>query len=146
MPYTLTYVISPYVGSRGGVGEVQPTSLAIDASGYIPGENTVSANGPAGISVSQSGTGVVLNIKVCDSSRAVYYPVGLAIQPQAGSTRAPTAVFPTARVSSSDSTVIVLDDLAQLPSASGSYEFVVLFQATNGNFGWLDPMILNEGN
>lgn len=145
MPYTLTYVISPFSGSRGSVGEVQPTSLAIDASGHLPGENVVTPNGPTGINVSKAGNGVVLNIKIGDSNRASYFPVGLAIQPLGGSSRAPTAVFPTARVSSSDNTIIVLDDLAQLPGAYGNYEFVVLFQAVNGNFGWLDPMISNEG-
>ncbi len=145
MSYTLTYMISPFVGSRGLVTEVAPTSLSIDASQHQPPENTVSANGPTGISVSKTGTGVVLNIKIRDSNRADYYPVGLAVQPQTGGSRTPGGVFPTANVSSSDNTVIVLTDLAQLPVAPGTYEFVVLFQAVNGNFGWLDPMITNDG-
>jgi len=145
MSYTLTYIISPFIGSRGSVTEVPPTSLNIDSSQHQPPENTVSANGPTGISVSKVGTGVVLNIKIRDSNKADYYPVGLAIQPQAGSTRTPGGVFPAAHVSTTDSTVIVLTDLAQLPVAPGPYEFVVLFQSTDGNFGWLDPMITNDG-
>jgi hypothetical protein len=145
MPYTLTYRIPVFGGSRGGVGEASPTSLNIDASGYIRGENVVTANGPTGISVSQQGTGVTLNIKIQDSNLTYYYPVGLAIQPLAGSQRAPSSVFPGSHVSSTDPTTVVLADLAQVPGAPGAYEFVVLFQVSNGNFGWLDPMISNEG-
>lgn len=143
--YTLTYIISPFTGTRGLVAEVQPTSLSIDASQHQPPENVVSASGPTGISVSKAGTGVTLNIRIRDSGKTDYYPVGLAIQPQAGSTRSPDGVFPTAHVSTTDSKVIVLTDLAQLPVAAGAYEFVVLFQSIDGNFGWLDPMITNDG-
>jgi hypothetical protein len=146
MSYTLTYYINAFPGERGTVPEVQPTSLNIDGSLHIPGENTVTPNGPTGISVSQQGQGVTLNIKICGSGKSpyTYYPVGLAIQPQSGDKRPATGVFPTARVSEDGST-IVLADFAQLPDAAGYYEFVVLFQVSTGNFAWLDPMITNDG-
>ncbi len=142
MPYKLTYSIQPFTGTAGTVTTVAADSLDIDASGRSPDEGTVVADGTTGIAVSGA---VTLNIKIIDLSRtSIYYPVGLAVQPSNTGQRPPSNLFPLATVSPTDSKVIVLQDNDQAGGVSTSYEFVVMFQATNGNFGVLDPRISNS--
>jgi hypothetical protein len=137
MSYTLTYTIPTFTGTVGQVNPAVPTALAVVNNGGDTGTVT-----PTGTAISVSGGSVSLNISITDGTRTnTYYPVGLAIQPASGGTRTSSNVFPPASVSPTDNTVIVLGDN---DNASGIYEFVVLFQATNGNFGWLDPRITND--
>ena len=142
MPVTLTYVIPPFIGVLGQVTVAAPTSLGIDNSQHQSGEATVTPDGPTGIKVSPGS--VALNVRIQDGSRGIYYPVGLAVQPVTGGVRVPTTVFPVANVSPSDNTTIQLTDNSA--AGAGSYEFVVLFQAPNSNFGWLDPRIANDSS
>jgi hypothetical protein len=146
MPYTLTYTIDAFSGAVGQVLEAPATSLLLDASQRLPTENPVVQDGTS-ITVQEPGTGVTLNIRILSNGVRVstYYPVGLAIQPASGGVRPPATVFPVASVSKTDSTVIVLNDTPVL-GVTVSYEFVVLFQAPNGNFGWLDPRVTNDGD
>ena len=142
MPYKLSYTIQPFTGAPDVVTNVAADSLAIDASGRTPEEGTVVADGATGILVTGA---VTLNIRIVDTSRnSVYYPVGLAVQPTASGQRPPSALFPLASVSPTDTTTIVLQDNDVPGIAETSYEFVVLFQAVNGNFGILDPRISNS--
>jgi hypothetical protein len=137
MSYSLTYSIAPFTGSVGTVTTVLPTNLAVVDNGGDTG--TVTQDGTA---IEVSGGSVSLNIKITDGSRtSIYYPVGLAVQPAAGGTRTSDNVFPPATVDPNDNTTIVLGDN---DNQEGVYEFVVLFQATNGNFGVLDPRITND--
>ncbi len=137
MSYTLTYTIPTFTGSVGQVNPAVPNALAVVNHGGDVGTVT-----PCGTAITVSGGSVSLNIVISDGTRTnTYYPVGLAIQPTAGGSRAPSSVFPPATVSPTDNTVIVLGDNDNAP---GTYEFVVLFQANNGNFGWLDPRITND--
>jgi hypothetical protein len=137
MSYTLTYTIPTFTGTVGQVNPAVPTGLAVVANGGDAG--TVTQSGTA---ITVSGGSVSLNIIITDGVRTnTYYPVGLAIQPASGGSRTSANVFPPATVSPTDNTVMLLGDNDNAP---GIYEFVVLFQATNGNFGWLDPRITND--
>ncbi len=137
MSYTLTYTIPTFTGTVGQVNPAVPTGLTVVANGGDAGMVTSS-----GTAITVSGGSVSLNISITDGVRSnTYYPVGLAIQPASGGSRTSSNVFPPATVSATDNTVIVLGDNDNAP---GTYEFVVLFQANNGNFGWLDPRITND--
>jgi hypothetical protein len=99
------------------------------------------------LSVPQNGD-ITLNITICDGSSGsqtmVYFPVGLAVQGVVTSGKIPGRggpAFPKTTVSN-DGLSISLEDKNDANEV-GSYEFVILFQDSNGNFGILDPKIVN---
>ncbi len=144
MPCTLTYVIPSFEGQAGRLAEAVPQSLGIDSSRWLPGEATVTADGPSGISLSGAGR-MALRIRVRDAARRVYLPVGIATRPAVDEDDEPApapTVLPAETIPPREAGALELSDAQR--STPGSCGFVVLFQAPGGPIGWLDPRIVNE--
>lgn len=144
--YTITYQLAaPFVGSNGTIVNVVPATVTVSPTPNSKTPPYVApdpANGPTAVKVvgSQSINIVVLN---APGNPNMLYPVGIAVQNPAVRSR-PTSIFPTATVGTTNPPSMQLTDNAGSDQSGTSYEFVVLFQDSNGYIGTLDPRITND--
>ncbi len=148
--YNVTYTLTTrFIGGAGVVTNVPITGSTPTVSPVTQSRSgTVTVVGtPPNTSIQVVGS-VQMNIMISDVAGTgnVLYPLGLAVQNPSVRSRPNPAVFPLATVSALTPTVITVDDTASLDPTGTSYEFVVLFQDSNGYFGTLDPRIINDGD
>jgi hypothetical protein len=142
--YNLVYQLSlPFSGAPGQVTNTVAMTVSVTPSGVRQPPYVVPQGGPGGVAVCGN---VVMNISIIDGpgGNNTLYPLGLAVQYAGVRTRPSPAIFPLATVSPSTPTIITLGDNSSLDTPANNYEFVVLFQDINGNFGTLDPRIAND--
>jgi hypothetical protein len=141
-PYAAAYTVATFAGAPNVVTNAVATGVTVTpvaptplVSPYVVKDT--SAGAPPGAVVISGAVSVAITIS--DGSRNVFYPVGLAVQPTATRVRPAATLFPMSSVSGP--TITLTDN--DVPGTPTSYEFVVLFQDSNGNFGALDPKIGN---
>lgn len=145
--YTVTYQLgTPFAGSANGIVNVLPATVSVSPtanSKQPPYVATDPANGATAIKVVGSQTINIVILNAAAGAANTLYPVGIAVQNPAVRSR-PTLIFPTASVGSTNPPSMQLTDNAASDNSGTSYEFVLLFQDTNGFIGTLDPRITND--
>ncbi len=151
--YTCTYTISsatPFTPSATQVCTVLASSVAVSANNPPPGLPVVTdastAQNPAMIKVARTVPGqgqanVSIGLKITDSNSALYYPVGIGIKVAGTVSGGRPSNFPSTGADGDDPTQLNITDK---DISASTYDFVVLFQDANGNFGVLDPWIVNN--
>ena len=144
--YVVSYTLkNTFIGASNVVTNVPlGASVATVTPGPLSRTAYVALNGTPPTSSVKAVGAVQMNIIISDGTSNVFYPLGLAVQNPSVRSRPNPAVFPLASVVASAPSVIILDDTASLDPSGTSYEFVILFQDSNGYFGTLDPMITND--
>lgn len=74
----------------------------------------------------------------------VLYPAGISVKVDGVPRRADTLVFPEARVVSGSPDAILQIVNQTLDPVTTHYRFAVMFQDSHGEFGTLDPIIIND--
>lgn len=151
-----SYDVAYNIGSWAASTTPAPTVVIVTPAPAAPGgcnpsisssngpKDPLVTNGPEAGQITVTGK-VQLDISIVDASDGAntFTPIGLAVHPD-GKVGTGGSVFPPATQGRSNGqpTIVVSDE----PPAGGgtaSWDFVVLFQDQNGNFGLLDPMIRN---
>ena len=142
--YTVAYTIAAFTGSNGTAPAMAATGVTVAAINPSNGNNVIKL-GTAGVQVAGPAS---MAITLSDGSSNVFTPIGLALQgvPSGGGIpgKGNSSLFPATSINSN---VITLTDNSPAkgppPNTTTNYEFVVLFQDSNGYFLVLDPLISN---
>ncbi len=137
---TLAYTIPTFTGVLNSVVvAVASNVVATNNNAGLPHPPpSVSKSGTAGVQLSGQGA-VKMQMSISDGSSNTFYLIGIAFQRTdtivkgGGQTLVVTA-------QGSDPTKLNLTDT---DSGASTYDFVILFQDSNGYFGVLDPKIMN---
>lgn len=143
-PATLTFTVNTFRPYTSGTTLTLMTttggdvSIAVSQPGRSGNDPTVSLiNNNTGVGVARSSAGgnqqQTLVIQVTG-----YTPVGLVFKPSVSGGSSPFGAY--TRGSGNNNVLTVVDT----DSGSSTWEFFILIQAANGDFGLIDPVIQNS--